>query len=97
MIDIEALTDWLLTRPAEIQSLAETFPIGDYKFNDTPCFLIGYQEYKNELPGVILTTVDPREDYDSAYEYRQIVCGDCLSKIELVESWLNKETSSGTR
>lgn len=66
---------WLSARPACVQALAREFPI--WMVFNTPegqMWVMGYTESDE----VLLTPIDPREDYDGALAMHRQVHATCL-------------------
>ncbi len=63
--------EWLSTRPPSVQKLGMEFPYTSVLMvADKPMFVIGYTE--NDM--LILSSIDPRTDYDRAREVAEYVC-----------------------
>jgi hypothetical protein len=77
----DEMTAWLSTRPQEVQALAREFPPGmEVAFGDATIFVLGYCEGDT----LIVTPVDPHEDYNGAYEAREHLCASHLrGKLKL--------------
>lgn len=83
MTDLQtAFADWLKTRPANVQAFAERHPFlpGDNLVHggETVWFL-GYGEWKDTgqgSVGLIVSPVNPIEDYDGAVAQRCHICPD---------------------
>lgn len=62
---------WLVTRPESVQRLAEEFPpMTSIEVHGVPHYVFAY----DESDGLIVTPVDPRKNYDFAYQSRRTVC-----------------------
>ncbi len=74
---LAAIRDWISTRPPAVQALAAEFPPGAYfDVEDTDdeidgrLFIVGWTEDDR----IMLSAVDPLEDYDVAHALRFPVC-----------------------
>ena len=68
-------SEWFKTRPPEVQALIREFPLNTaVKTEEGLLYLIGYTE-GDEL---LMSPVDPREDYDSALEEKVYICASHL-------------------
>jgi hypothetical protein len=65
------LCDWLKTRPESVQKLAMEFPLGtEVAVNGEHLYLLGWTEGDS----LIMSKIDPSEDYDAAYDARTYLC-----------------------
>ncbi len=79
----QAMKDWLDTRPPAIQVLAEQFPPGSLVLMYGNVFyIVGYTE-NNSGNDLIISTLNPFDDYEKAVETRQYVCADCVKRMTL--------------
>jgi hypothetical protein len=70
-----AFVEWLKTRPECVQKLAEEFPLGSkIDVAGIVHYLIGYTEDDR----LVISPIDPSEDYDASYELREHLCADHL-------------------
>lgn len=75
---------WLATRPPQIQALAKRFPLGTVINNSgSLMYLIGY----NEGEALIVSPVDPSQDYEGSLKAKQYICKECW------EQWPNDKNS----
>ena len=80
---LQAMTEWLNTRPPAIKALAEQFPPGSaVTVNNEVFFIIGYTEGK-EKSDLIVSKLNPVEDYEEAVATREYVCADCVKRMGL--------------
>ena len=64
---------WLATRPECVRKLAAEFPLGtEMDINGVIYYLIGYTE--NDM--LIISNVNPWENYDQAYAARCHICAE---------------------
>jgi hypothetical protein len=67
---------WMESRPECVQELAKRFPIHSrFVIEDTVYFLIGY----NEDDSLIVSKINPNEDYDKAIETKEYICAKHLT------------------
>lgn len=68
----DARAEWLKTRPECVQKLAAEFPIGSVFQVDgkPPLYLLGWTEEDT----IIVSEIDPCEDYEAAHEAKQYLC-----------------------
>jgi hypothetical protein len=63
--------EWLATRPECVRKLATEFALGtEIECNGQLFFVIDYTEDDS----LVVSPVDPSEDYDTAYKMRQYIC-----------------------
>ena len=69
---------WLATRPAAVQEFAAKHPYQPGDIIEAPDgsarWFFGYQEFDGGDVGLIVTAIDPADDYDVAYAAREYVC-----------------------
>ena len=72
----DSMQAWIASRPECVQKLAQEFPLGTLitDENETRYFLIGYTEDDR----LIISPVDPHEDYDRARDERSYICAEHL-------------------
>lgn len=75
--------DWLKTRPKSVQKLAAEFPLGSEceGRNGEILFIIGY----TEDDAIVLTPINPSDDYESACAQRVHVCASHYRSTETDE------------
>jgi hypothetical protein len=70
--------EWFQSRPPNVRALFRRFPPGStFSLDGRTAYLVSIVETTDE-PGMILSHVDPAEDYDKAVATRFFVCGDHL-------------------
>lgn len=63
--------EWLASRPECVRKLADRYPIGTtFDLDGELHYLLGYTE--NDM--LIVSLIDPSEDYDGANENKRYVC-----------------------
>jgi hypothetical protein len=68
---------WLASRPESVQRLAAKFPIGTRVILDNQVhWLLGYTEDDK----LIISPVDPNEDYDRSKRVRTYICASHLER-----------------
>lgn len=68
-----AMLKWLKTRPECVQKLAIEFPFGSIFIHDEKrLYLLGYTENDS----LVVSEVDPFDDYDGARESQSYLCAD---------------------
>ena len=72
----QAWQAWLKTRPKAVRDFTAKHPLrpGD-KIGDN--WFLGFGEYEGGGIGLIVTPVNPGEDYQGAVEAREHVCANC--------------------
>ncbi len=66
---------WLATRPASVKQLAREFPPGTtFLINDVTMWVVGYTENDH----LIVSHIDPHENYQEATKQRSMICADHL-------------------
>ena len=86
MIDKDGMENafraWLKTRPENVQEFAAEHPylrpgtILDVQGENL--WFMGYGEYEGGGVGLIVTPINPSDDYEAAVEARQNICASCL-------------------
>lgn len=76
-----AFADWLKTRPARIQEFAAQHPMlpGDTvtDHGGETLWFMGYSQWADRgcgTIGLVVSPVDPTENYDRAMKTRQLIC-----------------------
>lgn len=75
----EALAEWMKTRPQHIQDFHTKhgfLPGVTIEINGCKLYFLGYGEQNDKKVGLIVTLIDPSEDYDLAVSKRQHICAD---------------------
>lgn len=73
----KAYNAWLKTRPKRVQKLAKEFPMGTcVQFGGEMLHLLGWTENDS----IILSPINPSEDYDGALDKKVYACASHLRK-----------------
>ncbi len=79
MLNQAELRKWLASRPPVVRALAERYPPNTpYNIHGVTMYVISY----TEGGAVLVTPVDPAEDYEQAIAQRQPVCRCCLPELD---------------
>lgn len=69
----QALERWLATRPESVRKLAAEFPLGTtFLIKGERFYLLGYNE--NDM--IIISKINPHEEYDEALANKEYVCAE---------------------
>lgn len=71
---------WLKTRPECVQKLAKEFPLNiTVQLKGKLLYMVGY----NEKDTLIMSEINPSEDYEGAIEHRVYICAEHLREARL--------------
>jgi hypothetical protein len=74
----EVVLEWFEGRPPKVRALFRRFPPGStFSLDGRTAYVISVAETTDE-PGMLLSYIDPAEDYDKAVASRFFVCGEHL-------------------
>jgi hypothetical protein len=72
-----AWEEWIASRPECVQRLAREFPVGiTLAIHGSRYYLLGY----NESDMLLVSKINPREDYDGALAATEYIHADCVRK-----------------
>jgi|HubBroStandDraft_4_1064222.scaffolds.fasta_scaffold00029_13 hypothetical protein len=73
--------DWLATRPPMIQAAFKRFPPGTRLYKDGKAlWMVGIKEGEDgEFAGLLVSNINPSDDYEGATQNTQFVCSDHFS------------------
>jgi len=79
-MDVEKeFAQWLTTRPANVQEFAKKYsfrPGDSIADGGVRYWFLGYSEVEGGGVGLIVSTTDPCEDYDTAVATREFICSE---------------------
>lgn len=80
----DVLQAWIAARPKPVRALAERFPPGvRVQTNDSDrYYVVGYQEVERAAPMLMVSSVNPADDYEAAIDELTLICASCCDVVE---------------